>query len=46
VPLVLAVALMDMQPVLLVGLLAVIMVAGVATGIAQHRAGEIKTAKT
>jgi low temperature requirement protein LtrA len=46
VPLVLAVALLDLRPPLLVGLLAVIMVAGVVTGIAQHRAGEIKTAQT
>ena len=43
-PIVLAVGLMDLQPVLFVGLLAVIMAAGVATGVAQHRAGEIKTA--
>jgi hypothetical protein len=46
VPLTLAVALLDLRPALLVGLLAIIMVAGVATGIAQHRAGEIKTAQT
>jgi low temperature requirement protein LtrA len=46
VPLVLGVALLDLRPPLLVGLLAAILVAGVATGVAQHRAGEIKTAKT
>ncbi len=46
VPLALAVAVLDLLPALVVGLLAVIMVAGVTTGIAQHRAGEIKTAKT
>ena len=46
VPLVLVVCLLDLQPPLLTGLLAVIMVAGVATGVAQHRAGEIRTART
>ena len=45
VPLVLAAALFDLPPALFVGLFAVIMVAGVSTGIAQHRAGEIKTAQ-
>ncbi len=46
VPLVLAVALLDLRPAVLLGLLALIMVAGVATAIRQHRAGEIKTAQT
>jgi low temperature requirement protein LtrA len=38
--------LLDPRPAVLLALLAVIMVAGVATGIAQHRAGEIRTAQT
>jgi low temperature requirement protein LtrA len=46
VPLVLAVSLMDLRPPALVALLAAIMVAGVATGVAQHRAGDIHTART
>jgi low temperature requirement protein LtrA len=46
IPAVLVVVMLDPQPVLLVGLLALITVAGVATGIAQHKAGEIKTART
>jgi low temperature requirement protein LtrA len=46
VPAVLVVAMLDLQPVLLVGLLALITVAGVVTGIAQHKAGEIQTART
>jgi low temperature requirement protein LtrA len=46
VPLVLGAALLDVQPATLLGLLALILVAGVATAIAQHRAGEIRTAKT
>jgi len=44
--LVLIVCMLDLRPALLLALLAVIMVSGVATGIAQHRAGEIRTAQT
>jgi len=46
VVLVLVVSLIDVRPPVLLGLLAAIMVAGVAAGIAQHQAGEIRTAKT
>jgi low temperature requirement protein LtrA len=46
VPLVLAVSLLDLPPSVVTGMLALIMVAGVATGVAQHRAGEIRTAQT
>ena len=46
VPLVLAVALLDLQPAVVIGLTTLILVAGVATGIAQHRAGQIRTAQT
>jgi low temperature requirement protein LtrA len=46
VPIVLAVCLLDLQPALLVALLAVVLAGGVATGVAQHRAGEIRTAQT
>jgi low temperature requirement protein LtrA len=44
--LVLAVSLMDLPPPVLLAVLAVVMVAGVATGVAQQRAGEIHTAHT
>jgi low temperature requirement protein LtrA len=44
--LVLVVCRLDLRPPILLALLAAIMVAGVVTGIAQHRAGEIRTAKT
>jgi low temperature requirement protein LtrA len=44
--LVLIVCALDLRPTFLLALLAAIMVAGVATGIAQHRAGEIRTAQT
>ncbi|MCA2214700.1 low temperature requirement protein A [Jidongwangia harbinensis] len=44
--LVLAVSLMDLPPPVLLALLAAVLVAGVATGVAQHRAGEIHTAHT
>jgi low temperature requirement protein LtrA len=37
---------LDLQPSVLLAQLAAIMVAGVTTGIAQHRAGEIRTAQT
>jgi low temperature requirement protein LtrA len=46
VVLVLVVCLLDLRPPVLLALLAAIMVAGVATGVAQHRAGEIRTAHT
>ncbi|MFI5889578.1 low temperature requirement protein A [Actinoplanes sp. NPDC051513] len=46
VPVALGVALLDLRPPVLLALLAVILVAGVATGVAQHRAGEIRTART
>ncbi|HEU4346756.1 MAG TPA: low temperature requirement protein A [Actinoplanes sp.] len=46
VPLVVAVSLLDLRPAVLVALLALTLVAGVATAIAQHRAGEIQTAQT
>jgi low temperature requirement protein LtrA len=46
VPLALGVCLLDLRPPALMALLAVILVAGVATGIAQHRVGEIRTART
>ena len=46
VPLTVAVALLDLRPPWTVTLLAVVLVAGVAVGISQHRAGEIRTAKT
>jgi low temperature requirement protein LtrA len=46
VVLVLIVCLLDLRPPILLALLAVIMVAGVATGVAQHRSGEIHTAHT
>ncbi len=46
VPAVLAVtALPGLTPVVLVGLCAAVMVAGVITGVAQHRAGEVRVAK-
>jgi low temperature requirement protein LtrA len=41
-----AVCLIDLSPPILLALVAVIMVGGVMTGVAQHRAGEIRTAKT
>jgi hypothetical protein len=44
--LVLIVSRVDLRPPVLLALLASIMVAGVATGVAQHRAREIRTAKT
>jgi low temperature requirement protein LtrA len=37
---------LDLRPSVLLAQLAAIMVAGVTTGIAQHRAGEIRTAQT
>jgi low temperature requirement protein LtrA len=46
IPLTFVVAWLDLRPPVLLTLLAVILVAGVATGIAQHRAGEIRTAQT
>jgi low temperature requirement protein LtrA len=46
VPVALGVSLLDLRPPVLLALLAVILVAGVTTGIAQHRVGEIRTART
>jgi len=40
-----AVSLLNLAPPVLLALLAAVMVAGVATGIAQHRAGGIRTAR-
>lgn len=45
VPLVVAVALLDPSPIVTLGLLALIVVGGVLTGFALHRAGEVRTAK-
>jgi low temperature requirement protein LtrA len=45
VPLVVAVALLDLPPAVLVALAAAVLVAGVVTGLAQHRAGAIQVAK-
>ncbi|MEV6342879.1 low temperature requirement protein A [Actinoplanes sp. NPDC051851] len=46
VPLVVAIAAMPgLPPALVVALFATVLVAGVATGIAQHRAGEVRVAK-
>lgn len=46
VPLVLLAGSLDLAPPVQIGVMALILVAGVATGIAQHRAGEIRTAQT
>ncbi|HEX8344371.1 MAG TPA: low temperature requirement protein A [Actinoplanes sp.] len=45
VPLTLGVALLDLHPLVLLSLFAAIVLAGVVTGIVQHRAGQIRTAK-
>ncbi|MDP9436277.1 MAG: low temperature requirement protein A [Actinomycetota bacterium] len=45
VPAVLVVCLVDLRPAVLLALLAVVLLAGLAAGIAQHRAGEVRTAK-
>ncbi|WP_213011191.1 low temperature requirement protein A [Paractinoplanes toevensis] len=46
VPLAVGLLLVDLRPPVLLALLAVLLVAGVATGVAQHRVGEIRTART
>jgi low temperature requirement protein LtrA len=46
VPLIVAIALLDLRPPWTVALMAVVLIAGVAVGIGQHRAGEIRTAQT
>ncbi|MET3424561.1 low temperature requirement protein LtrA [Actinoplanes tereljensis] len=46
VPLALGLLLADLRPPVLLAFLAVLLVAGVATGVAQHHAGEIRTART
>jgi low temperature requirement protein LtrA len=45
VPLVLLIVLLDLSPVVTVGLLAAVLVAGVLAGFLLHRAGEVRTAK-
>jgi hypothetical protein len=45
VPLALLIALLDLSPAVTVGLFAVLTVAGVLTGFALHRSGEVRTAK-
>jgi low temperature requirement protein LtrA len=45
VPLTVVVTLLDLRPLVLLGLFAAIVLGGVITGIVQHRAGEIRTAK-
>ncbi|WP_229068955.1 low temperature requirement protein A [Actinoplanes sp. DH11] len=45
VPLVLLVVLLDLSPVLTVGLFAAVLVAGVIAGFLLHRAGEVRTEK-
>jgi len=45
VPLCLAVALLDLAPVATVGVLAVVLVAGVFGGFLLHRSGEVRMAK-
>jgi hypothetical protein len=46
VPLILLAGSLDLAPPVQVAAMALILVTGVATGIAQHRAGEIRTART
>ena len=45
VPLVLLIVLLDLAPVVTLGLLAALLVAGVLAGFLLHRAGEVRTAK-
>lgn len=45
IPAVVVIMLVDLAPPVLVGLCAAVLIAGVATGIHQHRQGEIKVAK-
>ena len=45
VPLALVIAALDLSPVLTLGLLAAVVVAGVVAGFLLHRAGEVRTAK-
>ncbi|MGX6600748.1 low temperature requirement protein A [Micromonosporaceae bacterium Da 78-11] len=45
VPVVALVAVLDLPPVALVAIATIVLVAGVTTGILQHKAGEIQTAK-
>ncbi|BEL07351.1 low temperature requirement protein A [Actinoplanes sichuanensis] len=45
VPAIAVIMLLDLSPAVLTGLCAAVLIAGVATGIHQHRQGEIKVAK-
>ncbi|WP_433795659.1 low temperature requirement protein A [Actinoplanes sp. CA-252034] len=45
IPAIVVITALDLRPPVLVGLCAAVLVAGVATGIHQHRQGEIKVAK-
>jgi low temperature requirement protein LtrA len=45
VPLALLIALLDLSPVVTVGLFAALTVAGVVVGFLEHRSGEVRTAK-
>jgi len=45
IPVALLVALLDLAPVVTLGALAVVLVAGVVTGFLLHRSGEVRTAK-
>jgi hypothetical protein len=45
VPLALLIALLDLSPVVTVGLFAALTVAGALTGFLLHRSGEVRTAK-
>ncbi|WP_433824515.1 low temperature requirement protein A [Actinoplanes sp. CA-015351] len=45
VPAIVLIMVLDLAPAVLVGLCAAVLIAGVATGIRQHRHGEIKVAK-
>jgi low temperature requirement protein LtrA len=44
-PLALLIALLDLSPIVTVGMLAAVLVAGVLTGFLLHRSGEVRTAK-
>jgi low temperature requirement protein LtrA len=45
IPAIVVITMLDLRPAVLVGLCAAVLVAGVVTGIRQHRHGEIKVAK-
>jgi low temperature requirement protein LtrA len=45
IPAIVVITMLDLSPAVLVGLYAAVLAAGVATGIHQHRQGEIKVAK-